>query len=80
MYLARAPVQATPGQLPRIRTEEVASVMINLPPVVEQQRIVGQLEERMTDVERVTRTANAQGVAMNALPAALLRRAFSGDL
>ncbi len=80
MYLARAPVQVTPGQLPRIRTEEVASVMINLPPVVEQQRMVGQLKERMTEVEWVTRMANAQAVAMNALPAALLRRAFSGDL
>ncbi len=80
MYLARAPVQVTPGQLPRIRTEEVASVMINLPPVVEQQRLIGELEVRMAEAERMTRMAEEQVAATNALPTALLRRAFSGDL
>jgi hypothetical protein len=33
VYLERAPIDASPGQLPRIRTEEVASVEINLPPL-----------------------------------------------
>ena len=80
MYLARAPVHVTRGQLPRIRTEEVASVMINLPPVVEQERLIGELEVRMAEAERMTRMAEEQVVAMNALPAALLRRAFSGEL
>jgi len=80
MYLARAPVRVTPGQLPRIRTEEVASVMINLPPQVEQQRLIGELEVRMGEAERMTRMAKEQVAAMNALPPALLRRAFSGEL
>jgi restriction endonuclease S subunit len=80
MYLTRAPVQVTPGQLPRIRTEEVASVWINLPSMVEQQRLVGELEERMAVAERMIKVADEQVAAVNALPAALLRRAFSGEL
>jgi type I restriction enzyme S subunit len=80
VYLGRAPVRATPGQLPRIRTEEVASVMINLPPLVEQQRMVGQLEMRMSDAERMIKMAEVRVATMSALPAALLRRAFSGEL
>ncbi len=80
VYLARAPVHATPGQLPRIRTEEVASVMINLPPVVEQQRLIGELEIRMAETDRMRRMAEEQVAATNGLPAALLRRAFSGEL
>ena len=80
VYIARAPVQVTPGQLPRIRTEEVASVMINLPPVVEQQRIVGQLEERVAKVVRMKTMAEVEMASIDALPAALLRQAFSGEL
>ncbi len=80
VYFARAPVRTTPGQLPRIRTEEVASVIINLPPLVEQQRMVGQLEVRTSEAERMTKMADVQVATMSALPAALLRRAFSGEL
>jgi hypothetical protein len=80
MYLARAPVHVTPGQLPRIRTEEVASVMINLPPVLEQERLIGELEVRMAEAERMTRMAEEQVAAMNALAPAFLRQAFSGEL
>lgn len=80
LYLARAPVHVTPGQLPRIRTEEVALVMINLPPVAEQERLIGELEVRMAEAERMTRMAEELVAAMNALAPALLRRAFSGDL
>ena len=38
VYLQRAPIKTTPGQLPRIRTEEVALVELNLPPLSEQHR------------------------------------------
>ena len=40
MCLAVAPIDTTPGQLPRIRTEEVASVETSLPSLVEQRRIM----------------------------------------
>jgi type I restriction enzyme S subunit len=80
VYLARAPIQATPGQLPRIRTEEVASVTINLPPPAEQQVMIAQLEVMMVEVERMTRMAEVQVDTTSALPGALLRQAFSGEL
>jgi len=46
----------------------------------EQQRIAVQLAEQMTAVERLRTTLEAELAALNALPAALLRRAFSGEL
>lgn len=51
-YLDRAPITATPGQLPRIRTEEVADVWIDLPPLDEQRSIAAFLTEQMAAVER----------------------------
>jgi restriction endonuclease S subunit len=47
-YLRRAPISTTPGQLPRIRIEEVAAVDVNLPPLIEQ---------RTESVERSGRVA-----------------------
>ena len=80
VYLERAPVDVTPGYLPRIRTEEVASVELNLPPLPEQRRIAAQLSAQMASVERLRQTLAEQLDAINKLPASLLRRAFSGEL
>ncbi len=79
-YLKAAPISTTPGQLPRIRTEEVASVAIPLPPLAEQHRIVALLEEQLDVVERARAAARAQAQALDALPGALLRQAFSGKV
>ncbi|MGH2485017.1 MAG: restriction endonuclease subunit S, partial [Ktedonobacterales bacterium] len=73
MYLERAPIDVSPGQLPRIRTEEVAAVMLNLPPHEVQQRVAAELDERMEDAGRVRESLEAQLTAINQLPAALLR-------
>ncbi len=53
---------------------------IPLPPLPEQQRIVAILREQMAAVEKARAAAEAELEAINALPAALLRRAFSGEL
>jgi type I restriction enzyme S subunit len=66
--------------LPRIRTEEVASVEVNLPPIREQQRIAAMLDTQIAGVERARTALEAQIEAINQLPAALLRRAFNGEL
>lgn len=79
-YLTRAPIDTTPGQLPRIRTEEVASVLINLPPLDEQQRIVAMIAERMAAVEQMRVSLDAQLKTINNLPATLLEQGFSGEL
>ena len=53
---------------------------ICLPPLTEQKRIAALLNEQMAYVETVRMSAREQLDAINALPAALLRRAFAGGL
>jgi type I restriction enzyme S subunit len=78
VYLERAPVDASPGQLPRIRTEEVASVEINLPPLNQQRALVAQIENEFTETTALKQTLSARLAALDHLPAALLREAFAG--
>ncbi|MGH7231247.1 MAG: restriction endonuclease subunit S, partial [Nitrospiraceae bacterium] len=80
VFLDRAPIETTPGQLPRIRTEEVASVEINLPQGNEQRRVAAKITDRMTTFNRTRKALSDQLAMINALPAALLRRAFAGEL
>jgi restriction endonuclease S subunit len=80
IYLERAPVGITPGYLPRIRTEEVASVELNLPSLADQRRIASQLSAQMASAERLRQALTDQLGTINKLPAALLRDAFSGKL
>jgi restriction endonuclease S subunit len=79
-YLDRAPIDTTPGQLPRIRTEEVASVEINLPQLQEQRRITSLISEQMVAAHQVRESLQDQLDAINTLSATLLRQAFSGQL
>ena len=53
---------------------------ISLPPLPEQQRIAAILKEQMGAVEQASIAAEAELKAINTLPAALLRRAFNGEL
>lgn len=78
VYLQRAPIGLTQSQLPRIRTEEVASVELNFPPLSDQRRIASELSTQMSSAERLRQTLAEQLDAINKLPAALLREAFSG--
>jgi type I restriction enzyme S subunit len=80
VYLARAPIKTTPGQLPRIRTEEVASVRINLPPCEKQKEVAAYLHSRMEAVREARAGLEDEWSAIGALPAAILRRAFSGEI
>jgi type I restriction enzyme S subunit len=79
VYLERAPINTTPGQLPRIRTEEVASVEINLPPLEEQIRISLQISEKLDAAKNIVDTLESQLAEINRLPASLLREAFAGQ-
>ena len=80
VYLERAPIDTTPGQLPRIRTEEVASVLINLPSLEEQKRISLQISEKLNNVNNLGYTIESQLAEINELPSALLRQAFAGEV
>jgi len=80
VYLNRAPIGYTPGQLPRIRTEEVLSVEINLPSINQQRQVVKQLAKKLSDTEGIRKSLQFQLTTINQLPAATLRQAFNGEL
>lgn len=76
-YLAKAPVAAGPGQLPRIRLEEVAAVEVDLPDLDRQRSMLRSLREQMAVMERARAAAAMQLSAAQALPAAYLRAIFA---
>jgi type I restriction enzyme S subunit len=59
---------------------KVASLEVPVPSLGEQESILSVLTERMGQVERLVGQAGEQLTGINSLPAALLRRAFSGEL
>jgi len=80
LFLSRAPVDSGPGQLPRIRLDEIARVELDLPPLPEQKRIAAVLREQLDAAARLRAAADNQAAEIGRVPAALLRRAFSGGL
>jgi type I restriction enzyme S subunit len=56
------------------------NLQIPLPPNAEQQRIAGLLREQMVAVETASAAAEEELNSINSLPAALLRRAFNGEI
>lgn len=78
LYLGRAPVTVTPGQLPRIRIEEVAAVTMPLPPLAEQHAIVARIERDMAEVARLRTAAERQQAVITELSSGLLSELFGG--
>ena len=60
--------------------KDLKLIILPLPPLSEQQRIAAVLREQMAAVEKVRAAAEEESATINALPAALLRRAFNGEL
>lgn len=77
-YLGLAPISAQPGQLPRIRTNEVAAVPIPIPPLPIQRAIASRLDESFAEVAALRAALDARLAAVEHLPAALLREVFGG--
>jgi type I restriction enzyme S subunit len=59
---------------------DLAGVDIPLPPLQEQRRAAAHLSGQMAAAEQTRTALEAQLATINALPAALLRRAFNGEL
>lgn len=78
-YLERAPIDTTPGQLPRIRVEEVASVPLLLPPLDVQIQVARNIAERMGAIQRARAAAEVQLETVKKLPSAVLRGAFDEE-
>lgn len=76
IYRDRAPVSVMQSQLPRIRTEEVSAVQINLPSLEEQRQFAARVETEINEAIATTSTLRARLEAVEKLPAALLREVF----
>ncbi len=63
-----------------VSKETVEGFEVPLPPLSEQRRIAGMLNERMAEAEKHRLALEAQLETINKLPAALLRKAFRGDI
>jgi type I restriction enzyme, S subunit len=63
-----------------ITTEDVKNLVVPLPPIDEQRRIAAEIERQFVAVERAKKAAVEQLNTINALPTAILRQAFSGQL
>lgn len=65
---------------PAVTDRQVLNQVIPLPPLAEQKRIVAILNQQLAAVERAKKAAEERLSQIEALPPALLRRAFSGEI
>ena len=72
--------QARGANIQNLRFSQLAKLELPLPPLPEQKRIAAILREQMVAVEKARAAAEAELQTINALPAALLRRAFNGEI
>jgi restriction endonuclease S subunit len=63
-----------------INQRVLASFPLMIPPLAVQERVARRLAEQQHSVEQAVAVLQAQYDALNSLPAALLRQAFSGEL
>lgn len=63
-----------------VKTDKLFSLEIPLPPLDEQKRISARLDEQMCHIEQARQALESQLAEINALPSALLRQAFAGEL
>lgn len=66
--------------VPTLDRKEVHKLTVYRPSAEEQEKIAESLTEQMVSVEKARIAAEVELATINALPAALLRRAFSGEL
>jgi type I restriction enzyme S subunit len=66
--------------MPKLNRQQLFAWSAPVPPLTEQRRIAAQLSEQMAAVERARKALEEQLDAIHKLPAALLRRAFRGEL
>jgi type I restriction enzyme S subunit len=65
---------------PNLKLELLNPLMVPVPPLPDQQRIAAMVNEQMASAERARKAIEEELDTINKLPAALLRRAFNGEL
>jgi restriction endonuclease S subunit len=72
-FLKRAPIDEVPGQLPRIRIEELLSVLFGCPPLGDQRKIAAELGRELANVEEARTSTGVRGAGIDDLRVRLLR-------
>jgi len=70
----------TGSRMPRANMNHLLKMEIPLPLIDEQHRIVAEIERKLAAVERAKKAAVEQLNAINTIPTAILRQAFSGEV
>ncbi len=68
------------ARMPKLNREQLFAWDAPVPPLADQRRIAAKLLSQMASAERLRQMLTGQLDAINKLPAALLRRAFNGEL
>jgi type I restriction enzyme S subunit len=68
------------GSMKKVTREQILAQQIPAPAVAEQQIVAAMLNDKMASAERVRKAIEEELDRINKLPAALLRRAFSGEI
>ena len=68
------------ARMPKLNRDQLFAWSAPVPSLREQQRIAAMLNERMASAERARRVIEEELDTINKLPAALLRRAFAGEI
>ncbi|MEW5717198.1 MAG: hypothetical protein AB1817_01085, partial [Chloroflexota bacterium] len=72
--------QSRRARMPKLNREQLFAWNAPAVPLSEQKRIAAQIKQQMKHACQLRASAQAQLDAINALPAAYLRRAFRGEL
>lgn len=64
----------------KITRRQIIEVNVPVPPLETQNMVVNQLKEKFDGIEQLISTLSHQSNALGAMPAALLRQAFNGEL
>jgi restriction endonuclease S subunit len=76
-WLSDVASQSSGATRQRISRKNLEQIQVPRPPIDEQRRIVAELRGRLSKIDAATMTLQAELEAIEALPAALLRRAFA---
>ncbi len=79
-YWAQISAGARGGAQAGFNATMLGTLKLPLPPLSERRRIAGVLREQMTAVQKARTAAEVELETINALPTALLRRAFNGEI